>query len=147
MMKFEFKLSEVIEAVISRLRYITGKRATDKETYERNVACEADMPLLLDLAQETLTEISMALGIYTGGFTVEADALTFRVECPEEHREEITTLLWTTIRDGIIRRWFEITGFDAAKTAGESFAATVDVFRGRLHSFTGLPLRESLPFG
>lgn len=147
MIKFEFKFNEIIESVIRRLQYLSGKRAQDKETYLRNVACEADTPLLFNIAEETLTEISMALGIYSGGFKVEADSLFFLVKCPEEHREEIATLLRATIRDGIIRRWFELTGFDAAGQTGDNFTASLDVFRGRLHSFVSLPLRKPLPFG
>lgn len=119
MILVEYPFSELIENVKSRIRYIVGKRAGDKEFYHTHTACEADTALLLSLADETLTWLHMGLGIHSGGFSIDMDSLRFLLrtaseEWEKDYEKALAAILLALLRDGIIYRWFLISGLKEA---------------------------------
>ena len=76
-MKFEYTFSEIMGSLRRHLQYISGKRAVNVDFYFRHIACDADASFLYSIAEETLADISLRLGIMSGGYALKADLLTF----------------------------------------------------------------------
>lgn len=150
-MLFEFSLSGLIETVKERLRYISGKRTDHSDLYFRHIACKDDEMMLLSLAEETFALISMRLGHFSGSYTIGTDSVTFSVKGYDSSgsfsfEKEMKTTMRELIIEGIIYRWFLITGFEDAQQWNERMENSLEIFTDKLHIFSGLPLRKTSPF-
>lgn len=150
MIKFEYKISEEIEAVKGRLRYVAGKRSEDKNFYFRHTACEADHPLLIDICREALAAISLGLGVYCEGMSVDADSLsiTLKGEETEENagrRQQIGIALIEIIRNEILQRWLTVTGYYSQKENQSELNDSLATLRSKLLGLTPLRSRRIPP--
>lgn len=115
-MIIEIKLSSLLEEVLSRLKYYSGKRAAEAEDYFRFSACKADMGILVRFADESAGWLAAKSRPIWRGFSLVDDSMKFILDITESgyetdsSRAEITSLLRLVLVSYIIYRWLQITG-------------------------------------
>lgn len=120
-----FPLPEILEQVNLRLEYIAAKRATSPEDFFRHSVCEADHPVLKDLARKAFLWLSSRLGILSVGADWSDDTFNLILLYPSGKIGESTwRLIRETLRfvvaDRIIRLWLDLTGQPSPSPTGSA---------------------------
>lgn len=144
-MKFEFKISSLIETLKQYLGYWSGKRASDPESYFRHTACEADAVMLMTILESTIARLSTRLGAVSGGYTISGDYLEFLLKSDNKEKEtEMRRMLMELILGETMESWLELTGKEGSESRRQEFETLFENFRLRLRS-EGSVVRRRMP--
>lgn len=102
--------SELLENIISRLAYYSGKRAGNKEEYHRYAPCSADKDLLRELTVEAAAVLSMGLGHRSGGYEISSDNIKFRFDIGDTDISAPEELVREVMSTNVILGWLQLTG-------------------------------------
>ena len=120
MIEVEFGYSELIDSVIERLQYISGKRAGNTDEYFRHAACSADSSMLMQLAAECISFLALKVGKRWVSTVISGDLvkITFNSEAETAgilgDRDTFSRLVRTSVVYAVISRWLSISGSEDA---------------------------------
>ena len=151
MLRLELSVSDIVGAVMLRLEYFSGKRASSADGFYRFSPCEADMPLLHELCRDSLVAVADALGSVCAGFSFRADGILISlrvssaVEGNETYHELLEERLRTALTAHILFRWLVLAGSPEAASFASEAAAGLDLLAALLRAPSPLRPRRTSP--
>lgn len=116
MLLLSFNITEILNEVLTRIEYISGKRAHSTGEYFTLTACEADKGLLRQLISEAAASILASVSPRSGIRSVEADNINLELSprpyftATESRNTAIRLLLRELVICETLLRWFRISG-------------------------------------
>lgn len=146
----QYNFSSILEEVVERLEYFSGKRACSASDFHRYSACTADMDMLRKLSDEALAWLALALAYAWKGSAISLDTLEITLDVPAGVSEtEPGGSLHTVLRSVIIMRiilgWLRLAGHPEAVKAELSLAEMTELLNSKLRSFRSLKSRMAPP--
>lgn len=126
-MRIVLNLTELKKAVVARLEYIAGKRATTGEEYWRHAACEADAEMMARLTEDAMADVALRLGRWWKGYSIGGDMLAVTFAGAETGDEgEAGIALRTLLTEMVIAGWLRLTGLETHRDYADDVEAMVE---------------------